>query len=237
MKQRIQKLIAGAGYCSRRAAETLITQGRVKVNGTACSLGDTADDGDTIEIDGKPLASSGGRSYIMLNKPRGYVTTMSDERGRKTVAELVSGVGTRVFPVGRLDMESEGLLIMTDDGLLASRLMHPSHSVEKTYMVRVRGDDILKSVQTLRQPLIIDGRPILPAKVAVKSGGEASSLLLITITEGRNRQIRKMCAQASLTVLRLKRVSVGSLKLGSLPQGQWRYLLPEEIDSLQKLLS
>ncbi len=232
--QRIQKLISASGYCSRRAAEQLIEQGRVKLNGKIAGLGDSADETDVIEIDNKPLAKSAERTYIILNKPRGYVTTMSDEHGRKAVTELVSDVGARVYPVGRLDMYSEGLLIFTDDGEFANRLAHPSHNITKTYQVRVRGDDIAKAVELLRTSLVIDGRPVSPAKVFLKSSDNDSSLIEITISEGRNRQVRKMCELSGLSVLRLKRVAEGSLKLGNLPEGKWRPLTQQEIENLQK---
>ena len=234
MEERIQKIIAASGYCSRRAAEKLITAKRVRVNGNIASLGDSATAEDIIEVDGKPLAKSDARTYIMLNKPRGYVSTMDDERGRKTVADLVADVGVRVFPVGRLDMVSEGLLIMTDDGNLANRLMHPGHEVEKIYTVIVRGDDFNAALEKLRGPLVLDGVPLNPAKVTLKSAEGDRAVLTVTISEGRNRQIRRMCELAGLTVTRLKRISEGNLKLGGLPTGKWRHLLPNEIDNLQK---
>lgn len=233
MKQRLQKIISASGYCSRRAAETLIEEGRVTVNGITAALGDRAEETDLISIDSVPLAESGGRTYIMLNKPRGYVTTMSDEKGRKTVAQLTADVGVRVYPVGRLDMESEGLLIMTDDGDFANRLMHPSHNVEKVYEVRVKGKDPHEAVQALRAVSEIDGKPIATAKVSMKSHDGDCALISVTIHEGRNRQVRKMCEQAGLTVLRLKRVAEGNLRLNGLPAGKWRTLRQEEIDNLQ----
>ena len=235
MEQRLQKIIAASGYCSRRAAEKLIQEGKVSVNGTLAVLGDVADDeNDLIRIENKPLPKYGKRTYIMLNKPRGYITAMSDDRGRKTVAELTSDAGDRVFPVGRLDYDSEGLLIMTNDGELAHKLMHPSSNIKKTYETRVKGKDIENAVKTLRSPLVIDGYHINPAEVKLLSLTEDGALLAITISEGKNRQIRKMCEQAGLEVIRLKRISEGSLKLGSLAVGKWRKLTESEIENLQK---
>ncbi|MEA4894781.1 MAG: pseudouridine synthase [Oscillospiraceae bacterium] len=235
MEQRVQKIIASSGFCSRRAAEKLIEEGRVTMNGQTAGLGALADDKrDRIEIDGVPLPVTGQRTYIMLNKPRGYLSSMSDDRGRKTVAELTSGAGARVFPVGRLDYDSEGLLIMTDDGELAHRLMHPSHEIRKTYEVRAKGKNVEKALEILRSPLIIDGYRIRPAQVKLLNLSDDCALISIEICEGRNRQIRKMCAQAGLRVLRLRRVSEGGLKLGRLMSGQWRYLDFSEIENLQK---
>ncbi|NLH01763.1 MAG: rRNA pseudouridine synthase [Clostridiales bacterium] len=234
MEQRIHKIIASSGYCSRRSAEKLIEEGRVTVNGQPAQIGDLADDKtDIITIDGKPLPKSGQRTYIMLNKPRGYITAMKDDRGRRTVADLTSDAGARVFPVGRLDYDSEGLLIMTDDGELAYKLTHPSKGVKKTYETKVKGKDIAKAAEILRQPLLIDGYRITPAEVKILSHTKDIALLSITISEGRNRQIRKMCAQAGLDVLRLKRCAEGGIKLGSLPVGKWRYLTNDEIEILK----
>ncbi|MEF9972073.1 MAG: pseudouridine synthase, partial [Oscillospiraceae bacterium] len=215
---------------------TLIEGGRVKLNGEIAPIGASAEETDIITIDDKPLPKSGQRTYIMLNKPRGFVTTMSDEKGRRTVAELTADVGVRVYPVGRLDIDSEGLLIMTDDGDLAFRLMHPSHQVKKTYRARVRGENIDKALVTLALPLEIDGSAINPARVKLlnEDGTHDGALIEITISEGRNRQIRKMCEIAGLRVLRLKRCSEGGLALGTLPLGKWRFLEPREIENLQK---
>jgi len=235
MEQRLQKIIASSGLCSRRAAEKLIDEGRITVNGRVASIGDSADDEkDLILIDSNPLPKNGQRTYIILNKPRGYITAMSDDRGRKTVAELTNDVGERVFPVGRLDYDSEGLLIMTNDGELSHKLMHPSSNIKKTYETRVKGEGIESAVRTLRSPLVIDGYKINPAEVKLMNLTENGAVLSITISEGKNRQIRKMCEQAGLEVIRLKRVSEGSLKLGSLPVGKWRYLTEAEIENLQK---
>ena len=235
MEQRLQKIIASSGFCSRRAAERLIEEGRVSVNGKTASIGNSADDAvDEIRIDNTPLPKNEQRTYIMLNKPRGCLSSMSDDRGRRTVADLTANVGVRVYPVGRLDYDSEGLLIMTDDGELAHLLMHPSHEIGKTYELRAQGDDMAHALEILRCPLDIDGYIINPAEVKLLNQSENDALFSITITEGRNRQIRKMCDQAGIKVIRLKRVAEGNLKLGKLPTGEWRYLEAAEIENLQK---
>lgn len=237
MKERLQKIIAASGYCSRRKAEELIAEGRVSVNGSPAFVGSSADENyDIITIDRVPLPEKGRRTYILLNKPRGYLSTLRDDRGRKTVADLTADVGERVYPVGRLDYESEGLLLMTNDGDLAHRLMHPSFELEKTYELRAKGENYEEALRILRSPLVIDGYKIKPAKVELVRFGESYALYSVTISEGRNRQIRKMCDQAGLTVLRLRRVSEGSLQLGKLPEGQWRHLERREVENLQKSL-
>lgn len=237
MKERLQKLISSAGLASRRAAEELIKQGRVKVNGETASLGMSADpELDDIRVNGKRLRISGTRVYIMLNKPRGYVTTLSDEKGRKTVAELVKGAGRRLYPVGRLDLNSEGLLIMTDDGEAANALMHPSHEVGKTYRVTVSGREPEAAVRELEALREVEGEPIRPAQVSFAGEtGDGIYMLDVTIHEGRNRQVRKMCAAAGLEVRRLVRIAEGELSLGGLQTGKWRHLTSEELDWLLKL--
>lgn len=237
MKERLQKLISSAGLASRRAAEELIKQGRVKVNGETASLGMSADpELDDIRVNGKRLRISGTRVYIMLNKPRGYVTTLSDEKGRKTVAELVKGAGRRLYPVGRLDLNSEGLLIMTDDGEAANALMHPSHEVGKTYRVTVSGREPEAAVRELEALREVEGEPIRPAQVSFAGEtGEGKYMLDVTIHEGRNRQVRKMCVAAGLEVRRLVRIAEGELSLGGLQTGKWRHLTSEELDWLLKL--
>ena len=232
MKDRLQKIISASGLMSRRAAEERITAGRVSVNGVLAVLGDKADpETDTILLDGKALPSGGDKIYIMLNKPKGYVTTMKDEKGRKNVTELVKDLGARVYPVGRLDMYSEGLLLMTNDGEFANKLMHPSHQVDKTYMTWVSGEDIGLCVELLRQPMEIDGYEISPADVYISELKPGGAVLMITIHEGRNRQVRKMCELAGLKVTRLFRVSEGELELGDLKIGKWRHLSKEEVES------
>ena len=220
---------------SRRAAEELISAGKVCVNGSVASLGDKADAlHDRITVNGKSLAPAEEKVYIMLNKPRGYVTTLRDEKGRRTVADLVSELGVRLYPVGRLDMNSEGLLIMTNDGELAERLMHPRGGIEKCYRTTVHGDNIPAAAEKLRESMVIDGYRTRGARVEIERLEESDGVLLITIGEGRNRQVRKMCDQAGLTVKRLCRISEGGLKLGSLKSGQWRALTRAEIAGLRQ---
>lgn len=233
MQERLQKIIAASGVCSRRNAEKLILDGKVRVNGNLAALGDKADtEKDVIEVSGKVI-SGGQRYYIMLNKPRGYITTLDDEHGRKTVSELVD-VGTRVHPVGRLDYNSEGLLIMTNDGELTYRLTHPSHDIPKGYIVTVRGH-LETALTTLKSPIMIDGRETRPADVSVLRENSEGGLLYIVIREGRNRQIRRMCEAADLKVLRLKRITVGDLSLDKMPAGRWRHLTEREIKYLKSL--
>lgn len=227
--ERVQKLIAAAGICSRRAAEELILAGRVTVNGEVCALGDRADaEKDEIRIDEKLVHFAEGKRYLMLNKPRGYVTTMSDEKGRKTAAELVENCGTRVYPVGRLDMDSEGLLLFTNDGELTQRLLHPKFEADKTYQVRVTGD-VESGARLLREMRDLGGEPIAPAAVRVLKKDDGGGLISVTIHEGKNRQVRRMCAQAELSVKRLRRVAEHGVTLGKLPVGTWRELTEEEL--------
>jgi len=234
MQERLQKLIAAAGIASRRRAEEIIKLGRVTVNGEVASLGDKADtERDDIRIDGNPIGNKEKPVYIMLNKPRGYVTTMSDEKGRRNVAELTADCGARVFPVGRLDLDSEGLLIMTNDGELANALMHPSKGCVKEYLVRVKGEDIAAKAETMAAGVELDGKRTAEAEVEVLKADEQSALLRFAIHEGRNRQIRRMCQSVELKVMRLKRVSQGGVKLGKLPSGKWRHLTAEELRQLK----
>ncbi|MDD6159572.1 MAG: pseudouridine synthase [Oscillospiraceae bacterium] len=229
MEERLQKLLSGAGICSRRKAEELLSAGRVTVNGAAASLGDKADpDRDTILVDGVPLSGKETRTYIMLHKPRGFVTTLSDEKGRKTVAQLVADCPARVWPVGRLDMDSEGLLLLTDDGELTHRLTHPSHEIRKEYRVRVTGD-VRQAIPVLSRPMVVDGESMTADSVE-QTGAQS---LTIVIHQGKNRQIRRMCAAAGLTVKRLIRVREGGLQLGELKSGCWRYLTAEELSTLK----
>ena len=233
MEERLQKILSAAGLCSRRTAETWLTAGRVTVNGVPAALGDKADaERDAIAVDGKPLRKAEGFRYLMLHKPRGYVTTLSDERGRKTVADLVADAGVRVYPVGRLDRDSEGLLLLTNDGALAQRLTHPSHEVSKTYQVTVTGDTdgAAERLAALRD---LEGEPIAPARVRTLRQKGDRALLEVAIHQGKNRQIRRMCAQCGLTVLRLRRIREDCLTLGSLKAGTWRDLTPEEISALK----
>ena len=235
MTQRIQKIISSCGVTSRRKAEEMISAGRVTCNGRVCLLGESADpDVDIILLDGKPLPSGGEYTYIMLHKPRGFVTTLSDEKGRKNVAELVKDCGQRVYPVGRLDMDSEGLLLLTNDGDFANHLMHPKHNVDKTYLVTVEGFSEA-GLEKLGQPITLDGYTI--AKPAVKLIGadeKGRAKLEVVIHEGRNRQVRRMCAAAGMQVIRLVRISEGELRLGDLPLGKWRNLTEQEVLLLKK---
>lgn len=228
MRERLQKLISAAGLASRRKAEALILAGRVTVNGKTANLGESVDpETDAVCVDGRPLRAPAVHTYLMLNKPRGYVCTLRDEKGRRTVADLVADAGARLYPVGRLDLNSDGLLLMTDDGALAQRLTHPSHAVDKVYRAEVSGD-LAAALPVLRGPMELDGRPLAPAKVEPLGDG----VLRITIHEGRNRQVRRMCDASGLRVLRLTRIKEGGLELGTLPPGRWRYLRPEELRAL-----
>ena len=232
--ERLQKIIAARGLCSRRQAEKWIEEGRVRVNGNTARLGDTADvREDVIEVDGKRLPRAGKKLYLMLNKPRGYVTTLSDEKGRKNAAELVAGCGARVYPVGRLDMDSEGLLLFTNDGEFANLMMHPRHEVDKVYRVWVT-NFAPEKLEALKMPIELDGYTIKKPKVRPVRMEPTRAILDVTIHEGRNRQVRRMCQAAGLEVQRLKRIAEGALKLGELKPGQWRELEPREIELLLK---
>ncbi len=233
MAERLQKLIAAAGLCSRRSAEEWIAQGRVSVNGRQAHLGDCADLSlDSVLVDGVPLGRNDRKRYLMLNKPRGYVCTLSDEKGRPTVAELVKDCGVRVFPVGRLDLDSEGLLLLTNDGEWMQRILHPKYEVNKTYHVTVAGEvgDAAKKLSHLTQ---IDGEAIRPAQVEILYRGRETAELAFTIHEGKNRQIRRMCAAVGLCVKRLRRVAEHDLLLGDLPIGAWRDLTERELSLFQ----
>ena len=235
MEERLQKIIAASGLMSRRSAEELIAAGKVRVNGAVASLGDRADAArDRITVDGKSLAPPEEKVYIMLNKPRGYVTTLKDEKGRRTVAELVSELGVRLYPVGRLDMNSEGLLIMTNDGELAERMMHPRGGVEKCYRTTVTGENIPAAAEKMKESMLIDGYRTRGARVEIERLTDKGGVLLVTIGEGRNRQVRKMCEQVGLRVTRLCRISEGGLKLGNLRSGDWRELTRAEIARLKQ---
>ena len=233
MAERVQKLIASAGLCSRRTAEAWIAAGRVRINGETAALGDRADpETDTVTVDGKPLPLAAAPVYLMLNKPRGYVTTLSDEYGRRTAAELVKDCGARVYPVGRLDRDSEGLLLFTNDGDAAQRLLHPRHQVDKVYLVTVRGD-IRGAAERLMAITALEGEPIAPAQAEEVSRHEGQAVLRVTIHQGKNRQVRRMCAQIGLHVEKLQRVQEDRLLLGDLPTGKWRYLTDEELQDIK----
>lgn len=236
MTERIQKILSARGLCSRRQAEAWISQGRVSCNGVPCTLGQTADpDQDEILVDGKPLPRQEENVYIMLNKPKGYVTTLSDEKGRRNAAQLVADCGVRVYPVGRLDMDSEGLLLFTNDGDFANRLMHPRHQIDKVYLTTVKGYGG-DSLDRLQRPMSLDGHRLhKPVVKCLQADGDGVAQLLITIREGRNRQVRRMCAIAGMQVKKLVRVAEGPLELGSLREGFWRYLTEQERNMLADL--
>lgn len=234
MKERLQKILSGRGLCSRREAEKWIQAGRVTVNGLPAELGAAADpEQDQITVDGRPLPGEGKLVYLMLHKPRGYVTTLRDEKGRPDAASLVADCGVRVYPIGRLDMDSEGLLLFTNDGDFANRLMHPSHEIEKCYRVLVSGFEPGKE-NLLARPIVLDGYRIRPPKVRLLEARDGKARLEVVIHEGRNRQVRRMCQAAGMQVLRLKRIAEGPLGLGSLPEGAWRYLTEAEVRELKK---
>ena len=235
MTDRLQKILSARGVASRRRAEEMIAAGRVTCNGRVCVLGDSADpDVDTILIDGKALPEAENRIYIMLHKPRGYVTTLSDEKGRKNAAQLVADCGQRVYPVGRLDMDSEGLLLFTNDGDFANHLMHPKHEVKKVYRVTVTGFTE-EAMAALEKPIVLDGYKIRKPDVSkLRSGADGKAELQVTIHEGRNRQVRRMCAAAGMDVVRLVRIAEGPVQLAKLPSGKWRHLTEAEVEALKK---
>lgn len=229
MRDRISKILSQRGVASRRQAEQMILDGRVACNGQACVLGQTADpDADRITVDGNALPSAVQKVYIMLHKPKGYVTTLSDEKGRKNAAMLVNDCGERVYPVGRLDMDSEGLLLFTNDGQWANHMMHPKHTVNKIYQVEVSGYTA-ERLAALKKPIYLDGYRIAPPDVVLVQEMGDCATIQITIHEGRNRQVRRMCAKAGMQVKRLIRIQEGILQLGDLPRGKWRYLSEKEV--------
>ncbi len=236
MKERLQKLISAAGLCSRRQAEGWITAGRVTVNGRVAVLGERADPGvDRVEIDGKPLKAPERHYYILLNKPAGYVTTLSDPEGRPVVTDLLREIPARLYPVGRLDYNTEGLLLLTNDGALAHHLAHPRHEVEKTYLVRLRGHLSDEDRSRLQNGVVLEDGPTAPARVArVRLSGQ-HTWLEITIHEGRNRQVRRMCEAIGYPVSRLKRIRLAFLDLGRLGAGEYRHLSKEEVNRLHSL--
>lgn len=237
-KIRIQKMIADSGVCSRRKAEELISRGRVKLNGHPVKLGDKCGFKDIITIDGERLYIPKKKSfrYIIMNKPRGYVTTVSDEVDRRCVMDLLDDVEDRVYPVGRLDRNSEGLLLFTNDGEFANSIMHPSRHISKTYRVTVRPDISDEQLIQLSEGVEIDGKRTLPATVIVKDKQPGRVVLLMTIKEGRNRQIRKMCEAVGLEVARLRRTSIGPIKLGMLKPGTYRDLTAEELRAIRNAI-
>lgn len=237
-KIRIQKYLSDAGVTSRRDAEAAIAAGEVTVNGRPCEIGQKVGDGDLIVFRGKKVKKiKKDKVYIMLNKPRGYVTTNADEGGRKCTADLVADLGARVYPVGRLDRDSEGLLLLTDDGEFANMMMHPRHNIPKIYNVRVIGAVTEEQLSILRSELVIDGYKIMPVQVDIIGETEESTLLRFRLFEGRNRQIRKMCEQADLRVSRLTRVAIGDISIGNLKPGKWQHLTAAQVDYLKSKAS
>lgn len=232
---RLQKFMADCGVASRRKAEEMIAAGKVKVNGKIAEIGEKVDPKkDTVTVYGKKIVQSKNYIYLMLNKPRGFVTTMSDEMDRKCVAELVSDVGQRVYPVGRLDRDSEGLLLITNDGEFANAMTHPSRHISKTYRVTVRPGITEDQLTVLTSSLMIDGRKTLPADVRIITKEENRTVLEIILYEGRNRQIRRLCEEAGLETARLKRLAIGQLKLGMLKPGEYRSLTHDEVSLLKR---
>ena len=233
---RINKYFTDCGVLSRRAAEEEIARGKVKINGKVAEIGQKIDPKkDVVEYKGERVKPRAAKRfiYIMLNKPVGYLTTMSDDRGRPCVAELVADVGTRVYPVGRLDMYSDGLLLFTDDGDLANILTHPKHEIPKIYHVKVKGGRDDKKLEALGKPMLIDGYKIEPVKVELVSVRDDACVLKMTLYEGRNRQIRKMCENVHLHVMSLRRVAIGKITMDDLPEGKWRYLNGAEVKYLK----
>ena len=235
---RIQKILSDAGYCSRRKAEALIEQGRVQRNGRPVKLGDKALPKDLITVDGQRINVPKKKNlrYIMLHKPRGYVTTVSDELDRRCVMDLLDGIPERVYPIGRLDRNSEGLLLLTNDGSFANGIMHPSRHVTKTYRVTVRPSVTEEQLVKLAEGIVLDGKKTLPATVVVMTNEPGRVVLQMTIKEGRNRQIRRMCEAVGLEVARLRRTSIGPLKLGMLKPGTWRDLTAEELRAIRNAI-
>jgi len=228
-KIRLQKHLSECGIASRRKAEELISQGKVKVNGRIAQIGDKVDPKrDKIMVRGKNVVAVKEKIYIMLHKPRGFVTTLSDERGRATVRELVASLGHRVYPVGRLDMDSEGLLLMTNDGSFANKAAHPRYEREKSYLVSVKGDADAAYVR-LTEPIVIDGKETKEAQVRIVSSDGEKAKLIFTLKEGRNRQVRRLCEAAGLTVTRLIRISEAGITVEGLKPGKWRHLTKQEI--------
>ena len=235
-KIRLQKFLAECAVASRRGAEELIAQGRVKVNGKVAILGTKVDPKhDKITVSGKRIVNKEAKMYIMLHKPRGFVTTMSDEQERKCVADLVADAGVRLHPVGRLDRNSEGLLFMTNDGEFTNFLTHPSRHVSKVYRVTVREAVKEEQLDKMRSGIMIDGRMTLPCDADVIQKEEGRTVLRMVLYEGRNREIRKMCESQGLTVIRLKRTEIAGIKLGMLPQGRWRELTEKEVRKLMSV--
>jgi len=234
---RVQKYISDCGVMSRRAAEVEIRAGKIKINGEIAEIGQKIVPGkDTVEWNGREIrAVSEHKTYIMLNKPVGYVTTLSDELGRKCITELVEDVGCRVYPCGRLDMESEGLLLLTDDGQLANALTHPRHKIPKIYNVRIASEITPGELEALGRPMILDGYAIKPVNVSIISRADGATNLRFELYEGRNRQIRKMCELVGLEIIRLRRIAIGNIELGDLRPGKWKHLTASQVRYLKNV--
>lgn len=236
MKERLQKVIAAAGLASRREAEKWITAGRVSVNGRVASLGESADpEKDQVEVDGRTLSVEGKKYYLLLNKPIGYVSTRRDPEGRPVVTDLVREIPARLYPVGRLDLNTEGLLLLTNDGALAHHLAHPRHQVEKTYLVRVRGALSREALEKLERGVLLEDGMTAPARVEKVRSAGSHSWFHLTIREGRNRQVRRMCETVGFQVSRLKRIRIAFLEIDELPSGKFRHLSSQEVAELKKL--
>jgi 23S rRNA pseudouridine2605 synthase len=236
VKERLQKIMAAAGLASRREAEKWISAGRVSVNGRLASLGDSADpEKDRVEVDGRPIGSEGRKYYLLLNKPIGYVSTRRDPEGRPVVTDLVKEIPARLYPVGRLDLNTEGLLLLTNDGALANRLAHPRHQVEKTYLVRVRGTLSREAREHLEGGVLLEDGMTAPARIDKVRTAASHSWFHLIIREGRNRQVRRMCEAVGFQVSRLKRIRIAFLELDDLPSGKFRHLSPQEVARLKKL--
>lgn len=234
---RLQKYMALCGVASRRKAEEMIAEGKVAVNGvTITEMGVQVEDGDEVQVDGKVIRPEEVKRYVMYHKPAGEVTTVSDPEGRPCVLDHFRDEGVRLYPVGRLDYDSEGLLLLTNDGALTERLLHPSHQVDKTYLARVSGKVTLETVRSLRMGVMLDDHRTAPAKVRIIKEETFATVVLVTIHEGRNRQVRRMFEENGHQVLQLRRVKFGPLELGDLPRGRWRDLTEEEVRRLRAFL-
>lgn len=236
MSVRLQKFLSECGIASRRASEQLISEGRVSVNGVVAVIGATVDpEQDAVCVDGQDVRQDAKRVYVLLNKPRGAVTTAQDTHGRRTVLDCVAGVGGRVFPVGRLDMDVEGVLLLTNDGELAHRLMHPSHEIEKVYVATVAGEIPETALARLAQGVLLEDGMTAPAKVKLIQSDRHSSRIQLTIHEGRKREVKRMCEAVGHPVLALKRIAFANLMGGHLRPGEWRYLNHQEVRLLRRL--
>ncbi|HHT72597.1 MAG TPA: rRNA pseudouridine synthase [Firmicutes bacterium] len=238
MKERLQKYMAHTGLASRRVCEEMIRAGRVTVNGQRAALGAVVDPAkDIVLVDGKPIGRPERKRYVIVHKPRGYVTTVRDQYARKTVLDLVQGIEERVYPAGRLDYDSEGLVFLTNDGRLANNIMHPSHGLEKVYLVTVEGAIGNDALKQLRRGVLLEDGMTQPAQVELLSQDNQVSVLRMAIREGRNRQVRRMCSAVGFPVKRLVRIAIGPIKLGDLKAGAMRELTPAEVSKLKQAVN